>query len=54
MLQAALALAVGLAVFGSRLLPDDELNGWSQSELLCVLGVQILMGGLIEMSSSRI
>ena len=27
----------------------DELNGWSQSELLCVLGVQILMGGVIRM-----
>ena len=26
----------------------DELNGWSQNELLCVLGVQILMGGVIR------
>ena len=49
-LQAALALAVGLAVLALVYSQTDELNGWSQSELLCLLGVQILMGGLIKTS----
>ena len=26
----------------------DELNGWSESELLVVLGIQILLGGVIR------
>ncbi len=28
----------------------DELNGWSQSELLVVMAIQILLGGVIRMS----
>ena len=28
----------------------DELNGWAQSELLVVMGIQILLGGVIGMS----
>ena len=48
LLQSALALAVGLAVLALVYSQTDELNGWSQSELLCLLGVQILMGGLIK------
>jgi ABC-2 type transport system permease protein len=50
LLQSALALAVGLAVLALVYSQTDELNGWSQSELLCLLGVQILMGGLIKTS----
>ena len=26
----------------------DELNGWSESELLVVMGIQILLGGVIR------
>ncbi len=25
-----------------------ELNGWTQPELLCLLGIQILLGGVIR------
>jgi ABC-2 type transport system permease protein len=48
--QAAIALVAGLVVLSLVYSHTDELNGWSQSELLCVLGIQILMGGLIKMS----
>ena len=47
--QSAIALAVGLVVLALVYSHTDELNGWSQPELLCVLGVQILMGGAIKM-----
>ncbi len=50
LLQSALALAVGLAVLALVYSHTEELNGWSQSELLCLLGIQILMGGLIKTS----
>ena len=50
LLQSALALAVGLVVLALVYSHTEELNGWSQSELLCLLGVQILMGGLIKTS----
>jgi viologen exporter family transport system permease protein len=49
-LQSALTLAVALAVLALVYSHTDELNGWSQSELLCLTGIQILMGGLIKMS----
>ena len=48
--QAAIALVTGLVVLALVYSHTDELNGWSQSELLCLLGIQILMGGLIKMS----
>lgn len=46
--QSAIALTVGLLVIALVYSHTDELNGWSQSELLCVLGIQILMGGAIK------
>ena len=50
LLQAAIALVTGLVVLALVYSHTDELNGWTQSELLCVLGIQILMGGLIKTS----
>ena len=50
LLQAAIALVTGLVVLALVYSHTEELNGWSQSELLCLLGVQILMGGLIKTS----
>jgi len=47
-LQSLLALATGLIVFGLVYSYTTELNGWSQSELLAVLGVQIVMAGVIH------
>jgi len=46
--QSAIALVVGLLVLALVYSHTDELNGWSRSELLCVLGIQILMGGAIK------
>jgi ABC-2 type transport system permease protein len=46
--QSAIALAVGLVVLALVYSHTEELNGWSQPELLCVLGIQILMGGVIR------
>jgi ABC-2 type transport system permease protein len=46
--QSAIALTVGLLVLALVYSHTDELNGWSQSELMCVLGIQILMGGAIK------
>jgi ABC-2 type transport system permease protein len=47
-LQSLLALGVGLVVLALVYSHTTELNGWSQPELLTVLGVQILMGGVIR------
>jgi ABC-2 type transport system permease protein len=47
-LQSLLALAIGLIVLALVYSHVVELNGWSQSELLAVLGTQILMGGVIR------
>lgn len=47
-LQSLLALTTGLVVFALVYSHTAELNGWSQNELLAVLGVQILMGGVIR------
>jgi ABC-2 type transport system permease protein len=48
LMQSAIALGVGLVVLALVYSHTNELNGWSQSELLCVLGIQILMGGAIK------
>lgn len=47
-LQSLIALAIGL--IGLFLVFDytNDLNGWSANELLAVMGVYILMGGLIR------
>lgn len=48
--QAAIALVTGLVVLALVYSHTEELNGWTQPELLCVLGIQILMGGVIRTS----
>jgi ABC-2 type transport system permease protein len=46
-LQALIALGTGVAVLGLVFSQTPALNGWSQPELLAVMGVHMLMGGLI-------
>lgn len=46
--QSALAVAVGLAVLALVYSHTPSLNGWSHSELMVVLGVQILLGGVVH------
>lgn len=45
--QSTVALFTGLAVLALVFGQTPSLAGWSQSELLAVMGVHILMGGLI-------
>ena len=45
--QSGIALFTGLAVIGLVFGHTDNLNGWTQPELLCVMGIHIVMGGLI-------
>ncbi|HEX2426364.1 MAG TPA: ABC-2 family transporter protein [Gaiellaceae bacterium] len=47
-LQSLLAIAVGLIVFQLVFSHTTELNGWTHSELLAVLGVQAVMAGVIH------
>jgi ABC-2 type transport system permease protein len=47
LLQALIALGTGLAVLGLVFSQTTALNGWSQPELLAVMGVHMAMGGLI-------
>jgi ABC-2 type transport system permease protein len=47
-LQSLLQLTTGLVVFRLVYSHTTELNGWSQDELLAVLGVQIMMAGVIH------
>jgi ABC-2 type transport system permease protein len=46
--QSAIQLTVGLVVLALVYSHTDDLNGWSRAELVCVLGIQILMGGAIK------
>jgi ABC-2 type transport system permease protein len=46
--QSLLATATGLAVLALVYGQVDELNGWSRPELLVVLGVFTVLGGLIQ------
>jgi ABC-2 type transport system permease protein len=46
--QSALALGTGLVVLALVFSHTAELRGWTQPELLAVLGVHILMGGVIR------
>jgi len=48
LMQMAIALVTGLVVLALVYSHTQELNGWTKPELLCVLGIQILMGGLIR------
>jgi ABC-2 type transport system permease protein len=45
--QSAIALLTGLAVLALVFGQTSSLAGWSQPELLAVMGVHILMGGII-------
>ena len=47
-LQSILAVTVGLVVFQLVFSHTTELNGWTHSELLAVLGVQAVMAGVIH------
>lgn len=46
--QSLLGVAVAIAVLALVYSKTNALNGWTQSELLVVLGVQILLGGVIH------
>lgn len=47
-LQSLMAVTVGLVVFQLVFSHTSDLNGWSHSELLAVLGVQAVMAGVIH------
>ena len=47
-LQSILAVAVGLIVFQLVFSHTTQLNGWTHSELLAILGVQAVMAGVIH------
>lgn len=46
--QSALAVGVGIAVLALVYSHTSTLNGWSESQLLIILGVQILLGGVVH------
>jgi viologen exporter family transport system permease protein len=48
LLQSLIQVLTGLVVLALVYSHTTELNGWTQSELLCLLGVQILLGGVIR------
>ena len=48
--QSLLAVTVGLLVLALVYSHTTELNGWTESELLVVMGVQILLSGVIHVS----
>lgn len=45
--QSLIALLTGLAVIGLVFSHTQTLSGWTHAELLCVMGIHIVMGGLI-------
>lgn len=48
--QSLLTVSVGLIVLALVYSHTTELNGWTQPELLVILGVQILLGGVVHTS----
>jgi ABC-2 type transport system permease protein len=46
--QSLISLGTGLAVIGLVFSQTTQLNDWTQPELLAVMGVHILMGGVIR------
>ena len=48
LLQSLIQVVTGLVVLALVYSHTTELNGWTQPELLCLLGVQILLGGVIR------
>ncbi len=49
-LQSAVAAGTAIVVLKLVYSHTTELNGWSEPELLVVMGIQILLGGVIRMS----
>lgn len=49
-LQSAVSVVTALVVLALVYSHTDELNGWSQPELMVVMGIQILLGGVIRTS----
>jgi len=47
-LQSLIQVGTGLVMLSLVYSHTTELNGWSESELLTLIGVQILLGGLIH------
>ena len=50
LLQSAISVATALVALAVIYAQTDALNGWSQSELQVVIGIQILLGGVIQTS----
>ena len=50
LLQSAVSVGVALVVLKLVYSQTDDLNGWNESELLVVLGIQLLLGGVISTS----
>jgi len=48
LLQSLIQVLTGLVVIALVYSHTTALNGWSEPELLCLLGIQILLGGLIR------
>jgi ABC-2 type transport system permease protein len=48
LLQSAVSVVTAIVVLALVYSHTTELNGWSQSELLVVMGIQILLGGVIR------
>ena len=48
LLQSAVSVGVALVVLKLVYSHTTELNGWGESELLVVLGIQLLLGGVIR------
>jgi len=47
-LQSAVSVGTAVVVLALVYSHTDALNGWSESELLVVMGIQILLGGVIR------
>jgi ABC-2 type transport system permease protein len=50
LLQSAVAVGTAVVVLALVYSHTDDLNGWNESELLVVMGIQILLGGVIQTS----
>jgi ABC-2 type transport system permease protein len=48
LLQSAVSVVTAIVVLKLVYAQTDALNGWSESELLVVMGIQILLGGVIR------
>jgi ABC-2 type transport system permease protein len=46
--QSLLSVGVALVVLKLVYSHTTQLNGWTQPELLCVMGIQILLGGVVH------